>query len=85
VPALPAGPEALAAYILDAGLKPEVLRRRLAGIADAHRRAGHILATKHPLVRAARRHADETAATQQAAHPIIAEQKEDTRHDQAQG
>ena len=88
VPALPDGPEALAAYILDGGLKPDALRRRLAGIADAHRRAGHILPTKHPLVRAARRHADETAAARQAAKlvvkpivPIIAEPQEDTGND----
>ncbi len=56
VPAMPASPEAIAAYVLDGGMNPPVLRRRLAAIAEWHRLGGYIMPAKDPLVRVALKH-----------------------------
>ena len=49
---VPASPKSVASYLAASDtLAASTLRRRLAGIADAHQAAGHPDPTKHPLVR----------------------------------
>lgn len=52
VPALPAAPETVGAYLADAGrrLKPSTVDRHLSAILVHHRRAGHPLDRHHPAI-----------------------------------